>query len=97
MHKAGWNGPSYRESSSTARRFLRGATSSTGSGGLGGLGASHSSRLTSSSQRLDPWDQVSDFRTVKYQGHKASADYSQWQEWREWVLSLDDGSAELLA
>ncbi|KGO70433.1 Uncharacterized protein PITC_015390 [Penicillium italicum] len=38
-----------------------------------------------------PWDQVSDFRTVRYQGLKASASYTEWQEWREWVLSLDDG------
>ncbi|KAJ5094451.1 hypothetical protein N7456_010312 [Penicillium angulare] len=38
-----------------------------------------------------PWDQVSEFRTVRYQGHKASASYEEWQEWRNWVLSLDDG------
>lgn len=38
-----------------------------------------------------PWDQVSDFRTVSYQGLKASASYAEWQEWRGWVLSLDDG------
>ncbi|KAJ5507866.1 hypothetical protein N7527_010009 [Penicillium freii] len=38
-----------------------------------------------------PWDQVSDFRTVRYQGLKASASYAEWQEWRGWVLSLDDG------
>ncbi|CAI7609443.1 unnamed protein product [Penicillium pancosmium] len=42
-----------------------------------------------------PWEQVSDFRTVKYQGLKASASYADWQEWRKWVLSLDDGQ-ELL-
>ena len=39
----------------------------------------------------NPWEQVSDFKTVKYQGHKASASYADWQEWRKWVLSLDDG------
>lgn len=38
-----------------------------------------------------PWDQVSDFKTVRYQGHKASASYAEWQEWRNWVLALDDG------
>ncbi|KAH1335132.1 hypothetical protein KXV68_000903 [Aspergillus fumigatus] len=43
-----------------------------------------------------PWEQVSDFRVVKYQGLKASASYAEWQEWREWVMSLKDGSAELL-
>ncbi|KAJ5386132.1 hypothetical protein N7509_008673 [Penicillium cosmopolitanum] len=42
-----------------------------------------------------PWEQVSDFRTVKYQGLKASASYADWQEWRKWVFSLDDGQ-ELL-
>ncbi|KAJ5188786.1 hypothetical protein N7472_007800 [Penicillium cf. griseofulvum] len=44
-----------------------------------------------SSGATKPWDQVSDFRTVRYQGLKASASYAEWQEWRKWVLSLDDG------
>ncbi|KAJ5608951.1 hypothetical protein N7528_009518 [Penicillium herquei] len=39
-----------------------------------------------------PWDQVSEFRTVRYQGHGASASYADWQEWRNWVLSLEDGA-----
>lgn len=43
-----------------------------------------------------PWEQVSDFRAVRYQGLKASASYADWQEWREWVLSLDDGRENLL-
>lgn len=43
------------------------------------------------SSNPNPWEQVSDFKTVKYQGHKASASYADWQEWRKWVLSLDDG------
>lgn len=42
-----------------------------------------------------PWDQVSEFRAVKYQGLKASASYDQWQAWRDWVLSLDDGPEKL--
>ncbi|KAL4810082.1 AMMECR1 domain-containing protein [Aspergillus unguis] len=87
MHKAGWDGPSYRESSSSsssaARRLLRGNTSSIST--------------TQPSHEAAPWDQVSDFRTVKYQGLKASADYAQWQEWRSWVLNLNDGSGNLLA
>ncbi|KAL3482397.1 AMMECR1 domain-containing protein [Aspergillus californicus] len=45
---------------------------------------------------LKPWDQVSDFRTVKYQGLKSSASYAEWQEWRQWVLALGDGSENLL-
>ncbi|KAB8260157.1 AMMECR1 domain-containing protein [Aspergillus pseudonomiae] len=44
-----------------------------------------------------PWEQVSDFRVVKYQGLKASASYAEWQEWRQWVLSLGDGSEKLLS
>ncbi|KAE8153944.1 AMMECR1 domain-containing protein [Aspergillus avenaceus] len=44
-----------------------------------------------------PWEQVSDFRVVKYQGLKASATYAEWQEWRHWVSSLEDGSEKLLA
>ncbi|KAJ6071635.1 hypothetical protein N7499_009649 [Penicillium canescens] len=48
------------------------------------------------SSAAKPWDQVSEFRTIRYQGLKASADYAEWQAWRDWVLSLDDG-AETLA
>ncbi|OOF96666.1 hypothetical protein ASPCADRAFT_405157 [Aspergillus carbonarius ITEM 5010] len=44
-----------------------------------------------------PWEQVSDFRAVKYQGLKASSSYAEWQDWRQWVLSLDDGSEQLLS
>ncbi|KAL2839070.1 AMMECR1 domain-containing protein [Aspergillus pseudoustus] len=43
-----------------------------------------------------PWDQVSDFRTVKYQGLKSSASYAEWQSWRDWVLSQEDGSEQWL-
>lgn len=42
-----------------------------------------------------PWEQVSDFRAVRYQGHRASASYAEWQEWRSWVLSQDDGKDAL--
>ncbi|KAF7718654.1 Uncharacterized protein PECH_008825 [Penicillium ucsense] len=48
-------------------------------------------RTGTSSGSTKPWEQVSDFRTVRYQGHKVSASYEDWQEWRKWVLSLDDG------
>lgn len=40
---------------------------------------------------MKPWEQVSDFKTIRYQGLKAKASYEDWQEWRDWVLSLDDG------
>ncbi|KAL4897797.1 AMMECR1 domain-containing protein [Aspergillus ambiguus] len=56
-------------------------------------GSSSPSHTASSSK---PWEQVSDFRAVKYQGLKASATYAEWQEWRQWVMSLDDGSDKLL-
>jgi hypothetical protein len=48
-------------------------------GGGGGSGGSHSRK---------PWDDVSDFKAVRYQGLKASASYTEWQEWRTWVGSL---------
>jgi hypothetical protein len=47
--------------------------------------------LRAGTSAAKPWDQVSDFRTVRYQGLKASANYAEWQEWRDWVLALDDG------
>ncbi|KAL3462992.1 AMMECR1 domain-containing protein [Aspergillus heterothallicus] len=70
--------------------------------GWDGPAESHTRRFLRGSSGGDhnnsanPWDQVSDFRTVKYQGLKSSASYAEWQEWRDWVLSLDDGSEHLL-
>ena len=32
-----------------------------------------------------PWEQVGDFRTIRYTGLKATADYAEWKEWRDWV------------
>jgi hypothetical protein len=43
-----------------------------------------------------PWDDVYDFRAIRYQGLKASASYAEWQEWRKWVKGQDDGPAQLL-
>ncbi|CAG8378081.1 unnamed protein product [Penicillium salamii] len=54
-------------------------------------GGSAARRLLRAGNVAAPWDQVGDFRTVRYQGLKASASYAEWQEWRDWVLSLDDG------
>lgn len=54
-------------------------------------GGSAARRLLRAGNGAAPWDQVGDFRTVRYQGLKASASYAEWQEWRDWVLSLDDG------
>ena len=35
--------------------------------------------------KAKPWDEVADFRTVRYTGLGASATYSEWQEWRNWI------------
>lgn len=43
-----------------------------------------------------PWEDVSDFKTVRYQGLKSSATYAEWQEWREWVESSDNRRSILL-
>lgn len=48
-------------------------------GGGSSSGGSHSGK---------PWESVSDFKAVRYQGLKASSDYAEWQEWRTWVGSL---------
>ncbi|KAJ5390128.1 uncharacterized protein N7496_001196 [Penicillium cataractarum] len=65
-------------------------------GGAGGV-ARRFLRTGTNSSGTKPWDQVSDFRTVRYQGLKASASYEEWQEWRTWVLSLDDGREILVS
>ncbi|KAI1618925.1 AMMECR1 domain-containing protein [Exophiala viscosa] len=36
-------------------------------------------------QSTRPWDDVQDFRVVRYTGLKASASYDEWQAWRRWV------------
>ncbi|KAH8696130.1 AMMECR1 family protein [Talaromyces proteolyticus] len=42
-----------------------------------------------------PWEEVSDFKAIRYQGLTAAADYSEWQEWRKWV-EADESRLELL-
>jgi hypothetical protein len=49
----------------------------------------------SSTAANKPWDQVSGFQTVRYQGLGATADYAEWQEWRMWVSSLEGGLERL--
>ncbi|KAL2433480.1 hypothetical protein ABEF95_003906 [Exophiala dermatitidis] len=39
----------------------------------------------SEQQSLKPWEEVQDFRAVRYTGLKASASYAEWQEWRDWL------------
>ncbi|GAD96840.1 AMMECR1 family protein [Paecilomyces variotii No. 5] len=53
-------------------------------------------RGSSASGAGKPWEEVSNFKAVRYQGLKSSATYDEWQEWREWVKSLGDGRAKLL-
>ncbi|EXJ80662.1 hypothetical protein A1O3_06946 [Capronia epimyces CBS 606.96] len=63
----------------------------------GGYGTGVARRLLRGSQRTDvqqpskPWDEVQDFRAVRYTGLKASASYAEWQEWRTWVEKNGNG------
>ncbi len=71
MRKAGWDGGGSNGGGSVARRFLRG-----GRDRYDGIVAR---------QARSCWEEVSDFRTIRYTGLKASASYSEWREWRRWV------------
>ena len=33
----------------------------------------------------EPWDEVKDFRVVRYKGLKASASYGEWKDWQRWA------------
>lgn len=46
-------------------------------------GSSRRSSRTSSGALL--WEEVKDFRVVRYTGLKASAKYSEWMEWQKWA------------
>jgi len=39
----------------------------------------------SSRDSARPWEELRDFRVVRYTGLKASATYSEWQEWQTWA------------
>lgn len=34
-----------------------------------------------------PWEEVKDFRVVRYRGLKASATYGEWKDWQNWAAS----------
>jgi AMME syndrome candidate gene 1 protein len=68
MKKAGWDG-GYGGSHGVARRLLR-------------RGPTASEQQGSSAPK--PWDEVQDFRTIRYTGLTSSATYAEWQEWRAW-------------
>ncbi|KIW66485.1 hypothetical protein PV04_05818 [Phialophora macrospora] len=76
MKKAGWDG-GYAGGHGVARRFLRGSI-------RGGGSASEQQ-----SQPPKPWEEVQDFKAIRYTGLKASATYSEWQEWRDWAEKND--------
>ena len=40
-------------------------------------------------QTSKPWDEVDNFKVVRYTGLKASANYTYWQEWKSWVNTQD--------
>lgn len=42
-----------------------------------------------------PWNDVADFKAIRYQGLKATASYAEWQEWRKWVKA-DEARRKLL-
>ena len=73
MKKAGWDGP-YGGGHGVARRLLRGSIR-----GGGGGSDQHPS------QPPKPWEEVQDFRAIRYTGLRADATYAEWQEWRGWV------------
>ena len=87
MRKAGWDSTAAAAASSSstvgvARRLLRGGRSTSTSNADGSDDTS-----SASSAPKQPWEQVSNFKVVKYTGLKASASYSEWQEWRKWAES----------
>lgn len=95
MRKAGWDGAGHRSNStgktSIAKRFLRG----------GGSGTGDDSTKTTEANSADrsppnPWEDVSDFKAIRYQGIQTHASYIEWQEWRKWVADSSDGNKTLL-
>lgn len=70
MRKAGWDGSYNGGGSGVARRLLRG-------------GARAGNEQQQGATR--PWEEVQDFRAVRYTGLKSSATYNEWMEWRNWV------------
>ncbi|KAJ9609401.1 hypothetical protein H2200_005728 [Cladophialophora chaetospira] len=73
MKKAGWDG-GYGGSHGVARRLLRGS-----------IRAGSNSSDQQQSQPPKPWEEVQDFRAIRYTGLRASATYAEWQDWRDWV------------
>lgn len=59
-----------------------------GGSGVGGMarrllkGSGRSESLTHSEK---PWNEVADFKAIKYTGLRANATYAEWMEWRRWI------------
>lgn len=61
----------------------------------GGYGHGVARRLLRGSGRSEqqsakPWEEVNDFRAVRYTGLKSSATFNEWKEWRDWVDKAGD-------
>ena len=41
-------------------------------------------------QNAKPWEEVNDFRAVRYTGLRSNATYNEWKEWRDWVDKAGD-------
>ena len=54
-----------------ARRLLRGSVS----------------RAENTSHSRQPWEEVGDFKTIRYTGLRANATHGEWMEWKKWVES----------
>ncbi|KKY21601.1 putative ammecr1 family protein [Phaeomoniella chlamydospora] len=86
MRKAGWDGNTRTSSSSSstygvgvAKRLLRGSSSNASSS------PPDPSNSSTSKQYVWDTDEVSNFKTVRYTGLKASANYAEWKAWRQWI------------
>lgn len=92
MRKAGWE-PSY---SSSSRSSYYSATTASTVGvakrlirGKSGESSSATTTDGTAEKKLKPWEQVQDFRTVRYTGLRASASFGEWRDWRRWVEEND--------
>ena len=86
MRKAGWEPPS---SSSSSRSSYYSSTTASTVGVARRLIRGKSSDATDAAakedKKLKPWEQVQDFRTVRYTGLRASASFAEWRDWRRWA------------
>lgn len=53
--------------------------------GAAARGSSRFSLRASTGSKGAPWEEVSEFKVIRYQGLQASATYEEWREWKDWV------------